>query len=104
MCCRKIEKSLEMLRFLQREQNTNMNKRKHLAQYIAGTGGNPYVEVTIPDGQTLQTWPAIQATLNSHIAGTYILSARRVSETVIEVYFNQAFTSAAILAVDYTIV
>lgn len=80
-----------------------MNRRKHIAQYIGGTNGNNYVKITVLDGYTLYQYPMIQATLNNYVAGVYVLSATRVSDTEMIVYFNQAFSDAAVLAVDYTV-
>lgn len=78
-------------------------KRKQTTQYVAGTNGNNYFEYTIPSGTTLATYPCIQAILNTYIDGVYVVGATRVSDTVLKVYFNKAFTNSAFLAIYYTI-
>ena len=78
-------------------------KRKHLAQYLGGTDGNTVVDITVPDGCTLIQYPMIQATMNTVVDGVYLMGAAKVSDTVIRLYFNKAFTNAVVIALDYSV-
>lgn len=90
------------------EQNTNiteLQKRKHIVQYVGGSGGNAYVDIAIPDGQKLISYPYIHATINSETTDTslYILYAKRNGDNAIRVGFSKSFTSAVIVGLSYSV-
>ena len=70
MCCRKIEKSLEMLRFLQREQNTKINSL--YMERITVTLSSEFHPITPPDitGRRFVCW--VSASTREWVGSVYI--------------------------------